>query len=98
HLKALHRTFDSADVDVRDWAQLNNISGANVHFGEFRAHLAVDDWKSAQESLSKLTGTSLAPQAQAMAIMYLWSNADKKEALARLEAARDQAPDNLMLL
>jgi predicted Zn-dependent protease len=98
HLKALHRSFDSADVELKAWAAQNNISSANVNFGEFRAYLALDDWKSAQDRLAALTGTPLAAQAQAMAIMYLWGKADRQEAMTRLAAARAQAPDNLMLL
>ncbi len=98
HLAALHKTFDTADVELKAWATQNNISDANVHFGEFRAYLALNDFENAQEHLSALAGTPFAKRGAAMAIMYLWANGKQADALARLREARKLNPDDLTLL
>ncbi|HTN77129.1 MAG TPA: tetratricopeptide repeat protein, partial [Pirellulaceae bacterium] len=98
HLQALHKSFDSADIELKSWAALNEISNAGVHFGEFRAYLALNDWEKAKEHLSALAGTPLAMRAQTMAITYLWTKGRREEALARLADARKAAPDEIALL
>lgn len=98
HLQALHQSFESADVELRAWAAQNDISRANVHFGQFRAYLALNRWEDAQKQLGELAGTPLAGRASAMAIAYLWGQGKRDETLKMLADARKQEPNNLALL
>lgn len=98
HLQALHQSFGNADVELRAWAAQQEISTANVHFGEFRAYLALNQWEKARGKLSSLAGTSLERRAAALAIAYLWSKSQREQALAMLSEARKKAPDDLTLL
>jgi tetratricopeptide (TPR) repeat protein len=97
HLQALHKAFDTGDVEVRAWAAQNEISHASVHFGELRANLQLKRWDEAQPHLAALTNTAVEARAKAMAVSYLWLNGKRSEAVAMLQDARKKFPEDSAL-
>ncbi|MCA9245656.1 MAG: tetratricopeptide repeat protein [Planctomycetales bacterium] len=95
HLAALRGRIDESDVEQRAWAARMNIDDTHLHWGEFRARLALGEWQPAQPHFESLRGTQFEAQAHAVAATYLWNNLYYDEAMNMLVKARQKFPKDL---
>ena len=95
HLAALQGRIDESDVEQRAWAAQMNINETHLHWGEFRAHLALGEWQPAQPHFESLRGTKYEAKAIAVAATYLWNNLYYDEAMTMLIKARQKFPKDL---
>ena len=70
-LKYLEQIMDASDVEQQAWAQMYQMFSEQIHWNQFRAHVALDQWEEAEAQMEALRGTSLEPRVEAVAALHV---------------------------